>query len=882
MKNAKRLLSAIVLAAEILTLSACDSSQNPQTEVTDMPIETDISVCKPVDYVQKPAADQYTFMWWPEGFRYKKDVIYFQTGTYAMSLNTVKTDTGISRLGVIPDPIPRSEAARYDNSVVEAMGEVTSRLYLQLDGERHEADTYQGVTMEGAAETGLQPSNISMISESGQFMQRVVIPHITFAGAEGMRGRLNIACTPDAFTVYPEARCEDGDVNTIGFCYELTLPAAYSDWSLGADGLTASVKAADGSGFGFVLASGGEGRIEVSGTTVTFTVTGLKGARLGYEGAAITVIPSRSASLLECRRFIAARDALKIRYAALKADGTPGLERDSDYDISRGMHIIRLSPMTADLTVPAEHNKLNRLQFTISNPTSEDIELPLAFDDDKGTAARNITGGSPMIRHAITLEPIGLPVQLSKNWHAAAWYRLYTVVTVPAKSTVTYEFAMASSKYGSAYAAAHAQLSLIGWNCNQLWDESSLGDWGESITYDKDQNANRSVIDDVRPFLMENSDMGGKWNWTGNVGGADFLVYYNERQKKCLLTGIKNDYLAQAPNLTDVVYAGQTADGRIEAVYRMQLGRTDDVVRAFYTVDYIFHEDTPFKRLALFQMAADGYSDNFFTRYAYSLDGKTVHTDAAIAEGVTGYRSEADKYIKGGENMWFYLYASDKLPEENGNLLAIVREYKATVDGKEYTDPIFNLYYNGQGSVQPSFELTVPQMENNTVPAGTTVHAVIEFIVTPANRDDYYGQSDYILAMNNDELGTPMAVLQAVSGAQTLEMKTGTLVSQYPNVIAAVKNAPDGIAAEFRLTGGLGYVPVSFTGLDRFDGWVLECDAGEGWKKVDQSSASLYPDVYPNQTTDFWQCRFDPETDSYTLTYNVKNPTLASYRLIRK
>ena len=79
------------------------------------------------------------------------------------------------------------------------------------------------------------------------------------------------------------------------------------------------------------------------------------------------------------------------------------------------------------------------------------------------------------------------------------------------------EHTFAHSKWGEAFAAAHAQLSLIGWGQNQQWDESSLGAFGESITYDPDLTLNRAMVDDVRPFLVEAKN---KWSWTGNVGGA--------------------------------------------------------------------------------------------------------------------------------------------------------------------------------------------------------------------------------------------------------------------------------------------------------------------------------------------------------------------------
>jgi hypothetical protein len=73
---------------------------------------------------------------------------------------------------------------------------------------------------------------------------------------------------------------------------------------------------------------------------------------------------------------------------------------------------------------------------------------------------------------AETGEPVGIPVQISKNWHDTmlgyAWYHLYTGVTVPANGNLTLEFCMANSKWGKAYAVSHSQLCLIGYANSQL------------------------------------------------------------------------------------------------------------------------------------------------------------------------------------------------------------------------------------------------------------------------------------------------------------------------------------------------------------------------------------------------------------------------------
>ena len=71
----------------------------------------------------------------------------------------------------------------------------------------------------------------------------------------------------------------------------------------------------------------------------------------------------------------------------------------------------------------------------------------------------------------------------------------------------------------------------------------------------------RAMVDDVRPFLVEAAQ---KWKWTGNVGGANFLVYdsssSNDPFPEHQLGRLKTKYHYTGPNLTDVVYGGVTRE----------------------------------------------------------------------------------------------------------------------------------------------------------------------------------------------------------------------------------------------------------------------------------------------------------------------------------
>jgi hypothetical protein len=81
--------------------------------------------------------------------------------------------------------------------------------------------------------------------------------------------------------------------------------------------------------------------------------------------------------------------------------------------------------------------------------------------------------------------------------------------------------------------SSHAQLSLIGWGSNGLWEQAGQGSNGESITFEP--NGQQRCVNhlDTRPFAAcaINENVGGACNsntfknlgWTENVGGSDML-----------------------------------------------------------------------------------------------------------------------------------------------------------------------------------------------------------------------------------------------------------------------------------------------------------------------------------------------------------------------
>jgi hypothetical protein len=117
---------------------------------------------------------------------------------------------------------------------------------------------------------------------------------------------------------------------------------------------------------------------------------------------------------------------------------------------------------------------------------------------------------------------------------------------------------------------------------------------------------------------------------------------------------------------------------------------------------------------------------------------------------------------------------------------------------------------------------------------------------------DYYGPDEALRrALVAGENTWRMIHREAVGNDRRVEIQAGTLESLHPAV--CVRTAND--AGEFTLTGGLGYVPVTFTGLASPLGHVLSFDR----RPVDDA-------VHGH---DFWQTDYDPVAKRWSRTYNI-------------
>lgn len=818
----------------------------------------------------------YGYLYWPQNFRQVtgalETVRHVRTGHYGLVIDV--SNGSIDALGVMEVESSAEEALVEDSSVVSSLPAGSVTYSASLGDGVHTATQFAG--------TGGDTANPSQLVDMGRFMQRLEIPVVSYGSDPGLEGSIQLAAMTRHFVL--SHRVSRPDAGPLTVRLELDGDAVgqfdQDQWLEGTRAL--SIRDAAGEGWSFVLP-------EQAGMTSTIT-RDPDGSVLfeaafdevsGDEPAVLSVIaiPSTAATDTQLQVWIDPVAAVEVQYAQLNRDGTEAEDLvDAEWDPERGLFLIELRDLSnvgapgwqdwADLSI---HNWYNRHRVRIHNLLAADLSVPLALEGGNN-AAFYIVGGSPLWRN-LDGEPVGAPVQISKNWHEVPfWYHLYSALDLP-PGEHEFEFTFAHSKWGSAYAAAHAQLSLIGWGTNQQWDESSMAAFGESITYDPDLTLNRSMVDDVRPFLV---DAGSQWGWTGNVGGADFLTYVDESGVEQRLGRMKTLYAHTGPNLTKVAYSGVTADGKIAGTMTTQLGRTDDLLRAYYHLEYTVLQEVTYQRLALFQVAADGYADNGFTRYAYG-NAAGVIEDMEVPEHQTvGYASEAERGIEiSGSAAWAFLYSSDRdwgdLPEHLANVGFVVRDYRAVIGGVPTTTPHFNITrtYNG-GESQMAFELGVPYEESQLVlPAGSTIQATVEYLIAPSDKDVYYGDSDHLLALDSALYQSPeMAVALAGGNELDVTAEVGTVLRTHP---IELKVAADYTAAQFTVTGGLGYTPVTLVGLARPDGWTLE------WLQ-DGSWVGLGQDVEGN---DYWQAYDDSANGSFQLVFNLYNRGTQTYRLVR-
>lgn len=557
-------------------------------------------------------------------------------------------------------------------------------------------------------------------------------------------------------------------------------------------------------------------------------------------------------------------EASRVKVSA--AELITGAVRPVAYDAELGWHRINLDgliPTPPKGPERSDNDAIERVKLTLSNPTANEETARLMFEKTaRGFRQRigtPITGISAILRDAEG-NPTGIPVQLSKNWHndpvagvySGAWFHGISQVRLPPGATVELELTLAYGHWGGVAAASHAQLCLIGWGANQRWDQSALGSWGESICYEPEQVQRGCTIMDVRPVMVRSTGNGRPWGWTNNVGGGDFFRVFDASGERLAHAAMRTTYHKHGPCLTEVTYAGRIGTGITHSA-TVSLARTDDIVRGVYHLRLDAGTAVDFSRFVIFQIGADNYNSSRERRMALGNEtGLVKEWDAQWGGNL--YRTAPVKAA--GRIPWISLHEAESIDRQRSGAWAnrglVIRSWKARLGGEDAAPWIAERGLTAGRNDSSTIDL-VPPPGLTRLQSGDFIELVIEHIVMPQAATDYYGPNEALSsALARDGNTWRMIEREATGNDRRVTMKVGTLQRTHPAVTVAT--AED--AAEFTLTGGLGHVPVTLTGLTKPHAHTLFVDD----EPLDQS-------VHGN---DFWQTDYDPETGTWSQTYNLE------------
>lgn len=542
-----------------------------------------------------------------------------------------------------------------------------------------------------------------------------------------------------------------------------------------------------------------------------------------------------------------------------------GTVRPVDYDPARGWRRVNLDgivPIVPPGGREKQNDAMERVKLMLANRTDREQTARLLFektrDGFRQSIGAAITGMSAMLRDPQG-RPTGIPVQLSKNWHnrpeggvyAGQWFHGFSQVRLPPRATIELELTIVYGHWGGVAAASHAQLCLIGWGSNQLWDQSALGSWGESICYEPDQVQAQCAVLDVRPVMVRSMAGDQLWTWTHNVGGGDFFRLFAATGERVFPGRMRTAYQRYGPCLTEVTYAGRTGSG-IEQSATVSLGRTDDIVRGVYRLRMDVKEPVDFSRLVLFQIGADTYSYTGERKMALGNETGLLR-EWNTRWGDDAYRTEPAECT--GRAPWISLHEAVRRAarREQGawaNRGIVIRSWKARLGGKPAAPWMAERGVKARGADTSTVDL-VPPPGVQRLEAGDFVEAVVEHVIMPQFARDYYGPNEGLrAALGQGEDTWRMIHREAVGNDRRGQATVGALESLWPAVrIRAAANR-----AEFTLTGGLGYVPLTFTGLTSPHGVLVVDD-----QPVDQSTHG----------NDYWQTDYDAGEKTWQMTFNI-------------
>jgi hypothetical protein len=183
--------------------------------------------------------------------------------------------------------------------------------------------------------------------------------------------------------------------------------------------------------------------------------------------------------------------------------------------------------------------------------------------------------------------------------------------------------------------------------------------------------------------------------------------------------------------------------------------------------------------------------------------------------------------------------------------------------GKACPQPHVSFYETEprKGNFRTVAELSPPP-GITTLKPGDFVEAELELVVFPADAGAYYGPNQgFRKALEKDADTWRLVQREAAGNSLRVTPEKGRVERNYPLALAVDRKQQ----AACSLAGGVGYVPVTFTGLNDYRGYELLVDG----QPLDQA-------VHGN---DFWQTDYEPARRQWSVTYNLMRDGRPASRL---
>ena len=823
----------------------------------------------------------YSFMWWKKTIKTGNQVFAIKTNAYALSFD-------YPNLAIQDFSIHNSESAEElvlresNEESFPQMSPCKLKFGIDLDGSISWCDSTSGM------------DDDCQLVETGKYFQRRFITNLPgMKNCDPHNSGLVISSWPDRLSFILKA-IPSTDLQNTGLVTHISFPEKFS--ILLEEGEVLALKdPITGSGY-VVLKSAEATSLEVEGSTIKIRLDKKELCPAGEElNAGIIIYPVAADIDSEIQRIAREEEQPLVVFAEQTSPEEAALKVIYNKDLDWHQLVLR-SDQTKNNKPAADpgegnpgpqdelNNRIERVLFTVTNPSEFDRVVRLNF-----AKGRLTEGGSPVFAvpgiSAVLRDqegfPVGIPVQLSKNWHSGGrtgvkthyfrgtWYHGLTMITIPANSSISLEYTSVNSMWGGVPAASHAQLCLIGWGNNQQWDQSAIGAWGENITYEPDLDQASAPVLDFRPLLVK-LPSGKKWGWSGNIGGADILNYTKTDGNRGWHSRIRTQYKKYSPNFTEVCYAGTMDDRSMDFEYTASVGRSDDITRGIYKIKLKVNEDVSFNDFVVFQAAAATYHFATASTLAWGNENGLNAEWASTTGGESRYITA--KHKAEGKVPWFS-FADGEFSTEHqvdrflpANRGFVIREWKARINGQDNTPPWFSEYNttSGMHGGPSSLINIIPPEDCNSFTAGDYIEAEIELFILPKFADDYYGPNKNLAEALITKANTwELVYREAIGNNLEVETTTGKLLDQYPLRIEAAENQ-----VQFTVTGGCGYVPLTITNVHGYRNPKLYRKVNGAWQHVDQS-------VHGN---DFWQTEYDASRDSWDFSYNMNLDTKADER----